>query len=130
MPKNVPTILVIEDEKSLLKAWMEKFKSFGYKALGASEAVTALEIAFNCRPDLIVISLVMPSSEGLTIIKKLRENRWGSRVPVIFLNSWEDPEYLAQKQTPKDDYLAYNWSLEEVVEKVRNKLAVASMAMR
>jgi response regulator RpfG family c-di-GMP phosphodiesterase len=123
MQRKQPNVLVVEDEQSLLIAWEEKFKRQGLNVLTATNGRSALKIAFENHPDLVVIDLVLGSSEGLKVLKTLRENKWGNRVPVVFLNSWQDPEtFNAETRYPLDDYFAYNWNLEQVVERVAQKL--------
>lgn len=123
MEKHIPKVLVVEDEKSLLKAWIERFGRLGFKVLAAPDGVSAGEIALKDHPDLVVVDLVMPSSDGLMLVKKLREDKWGNGVPVMFLNSWQDPEVLAQEAGSANFHFAYNWSLEQVVEKVKHRLS-------
>src|SRR5579864_5112234 len=92
MSKYNPTILVVEDEKSLLKAWAELFTKEGLSVLTAPDGQSALSLALRWHPDLLVVDLVMPNSDGLTLVKKLRENKWGQKVPVMFLSGWLSSE--------------------------------------
>lgn len=124
-----PTVLVIEDEKSLLKAWVQNFEQAGFKVLTATNSDTALLAAFRNHPDLIVVDVVMPSSDGLIIIKKLREDKWGNNVPVMFLSSWQDPQMLPQMASANDEHLGSNWSLSQVVRRVGQKLEVMRMGL-
>ena len=119
----MPKVLVIEDATALLKAWVQKFQDQGFEVLIANNKLSALETAARNRPDLVVIDL--PERESEETIKKLREFKWGYQVPVLFLNSWEDPEIFIQYSEGLDDHLAYNWSLQEVVERAKSKLAIA-----
>ena len=129
MNYRVPTILVIEDEKSLLKAWVSKFESDGFEVLTAQDGVSAVDQALKKHPDMIVVDLVMPSSDGLYVMKKLREDKWGNSVPVMFLSSWRDPENLDEKNSAKEEYFSGNWSLEQVVNKVEEKLEVMKLGV-
>jgi len=128
MQKKEAQILVIEDEKPLLKIWEGIFRKEGMDVLTASTGEDALKSAFKNHPDLVVIDLVMPSSEGLTVIKKLREDKWGNKVPVVFLNGWRDPEAFTEISGPTD-YMNNNWSLKQVVEKVERKLEVMKLGL-
>lgn len=126
---HIPTILVIEDEKSLLKAWVQKFEREGFKVLTASEGAEAVDTAFKNHPDMIVVDLVMPGSDGLYVIKKLREDKWGTKVPVMFLNSWRDPQSLSQGQASREEHLGSSWNLEQIVNKVEEKLEVMKLGI-
>ena len=126
MSKHNPIILVVEDEHSLLKAWAEIFSREGLNVLMASDGKSALNLALKWHPDLLVVDLVMSHSGGLALIKKLRESKWGQDIPVMFLSGWlasDFPEEEYQKiSTNKDYYLDNNWSFQQVVREVRNKL--------
>lgn len=128
MQNREAKILVVEDEQSLLQAWAKKFEKQGLNVLTAANGESALEAAFKNHPDLVVIDLVMPSTEGLMVIKKLREDKWGNRVPVMFLNSWRDPETFGEISGPVD-YLANNWSFQQVIERVVQKLEIMKLSV-
>ncbi len=126
MQQHTPTVLVVEDEKSLLKAWAEIFRREGLNVLTAADGANALNLALRWHPDLLVVDLVMPNSDGLTLIKRLRENKWGQTVPVMFLSSWLGsglPDPKDSKEEPlRDFYLHEDWNFEQVVLEVREKL--------
>lgn len=127
MDNDTPTILVVEDEKSLLKAWAEIFKREGLHVLTAQNGQSALNLALRWHPDLLVVDLVMSNSDGLSLIKKLREDKWGESVPVMFLSGWlgsEPPEEQppAQNNHSANSYLNDNWNFSQVVAQVKNKL--------
>ncbi len=128
MQKKIPTILVVEDEKTLLKTWAQKFKQEGLEVLTAQDGEAALKVALQNHPDLIVLDLVMPSTDGLMFIKKLREDKWGNRVAVTFLNSWRDPESFS-KQEPKEYHIDQNWGLDQVVQSIAGKLEVMKLGL-
>lgn len=122
MEKNVPTILVVEDEKSLLKVWAEIFRREGLNVLSASDEQSAINMALRWRPNLVLVDLVM----SISLIKKLRENRWGQTVPVMFLSGWLDMEAIQERGTAasetRDSYFHDNWNFDQVVQEVKNKL--------
>src|SRR5581483_5239255 len=107
----MPKILVIEDTKAMLNAWVKKFESQGFDVYTADCAEKAVKVAQENRPQIVVVDL--PNKEGTQAIKKIREHKWGSRLPVLFLNSLQDPEVYMQYSVGPDVHLAYNWSLQE-----------------
>jgi len=114
-------ILVIEDTKLLIKAWVKKFEGQGFEVLTANDGTSAIEAAIDGHPDLVVVDL--PETQGAAAIKKLREFKWANRIPVMFLNSWHDPEVFREYSVGLDEHLDYNWSLEEVTQRAKQKLA-------
>ena len=131
MQNHKPQILIVEDEKSLLKAWVDRFRKEGLNVLTARDGTQALNLALSLHPDLVLVDLVMPSSDGLTLIKKLKEDKWGFGVPVMFLSGWLNPEQSDKSyedRTIKDDQLGNDWSLDQVVNKVKEKLKFAQQS--
>jgi DNA-binding response OmpR family regulator len=124
MKNNKPQILIVEDEKSLLKAWVKKFERQGFKALTAVNGAAAFALALLYPPDVVVVDIVMPSTDGLILIKKLRENKRLSKIPVMFLSNWPEGEPDDLLHIANNENFLYNWNPEEVIEKVKNKVAL------
>jgi DNA-binding response OmpR family regulator len=118
------TILIIEDEKALLQVLSDKFKREGFVVYGAMDGEKGLDVACRYHPSLVVLDIVMPSMDGLTMLKKLREDKWGNQVPVLILSNLSDPDQIEQA-TGRGviEYLVKsNWGLDDVVEKARQIL--------
>ena len=81
-------ILIVEDEASLRKALVEKFQREGFETFLAFDGVEGLDQAERIQPDLILLDIIMPKMDGMTMLKKLRESGdWGKQVPVIILTN-------------------------------------------
>ena len=117
-------ILIVEDEKALLTVLTDKFKREGYIVLQAMDGKAALEVAIKNKPELIILDIIMPSMDGLAMLKKLREDKWGNRVRVLILSNLSDPDQLnAARQQGVTEYMVKsNWSLDDVVSKVKETL--------
>lgn len=122
---NQKKVLVIEDETALLELLSEKFTQEGFKVRSAESAETGIKLALNFLPDLILLDIILPGMDGLTMLKKLRQNRWGSRVPVIILSNLNDQESVskAMKIGVYDFLVKSNVKLSDVVEEVREVLS-------
>ncbi len=121
------TILIIEDELPELSALRDKLVRKGFAILEAKNGEEGLGIALRDQPDLILLDIVMPVMDGMTMLKKLRaENEWGKTVPVIILtNLMVDDEQRNReiKETEPAYYLVKSdWKIEDVVAKVYEKL--------
>ena len=118
------TILIVEDEKSLASALEIKLGLIGFRVLIASDGEECMQIALREHPDLVLMDIVMPKMDGLTAIKKLREDEWGKTVPIIILTNSSNPQDMSE--VTKNSVNAYlvksDWKLEDVVEKVRKTL--------
>jgi two-component system OmpR family response regulator len=124
MKNGRKTVLIIEDEKSLLSVLEDKFKREGFAVYTAADGQEGLKNACKYHPSLIVLDIVMPSMDGLTMLKKLRENRWGNLVPVLILSNLSDPQQI-EEATGRGvvEYLVKsNWGLDDVIKKVNETL--------
>ncbi|MBI5003851.1 response regulator [Candidatus Kaiserbacteria bacterium] len=121
-------IEVIEDETSQRKALAEKFTREGYHVLEAKDGEEGLKIALAEHPDIILLDLMMTQMDGMTMLKKLRQqNSWGESVPVILLtNLSADNDKLIQgvaDTSPAYYLMKADWTINDVVEKVRERLS-------
>ena len=117
-------ILIVEDENNLLKVLKEKFVSEGYEVLGAGDGATGLQHALTEKPDLILLDIVMPIMDGMTMLKKLRADDWGKDVPIILLTNLNSADKVADALEKKVyDYLVKaDWTLSDVVKKVKERI--------
>lgn len=84
---NAKKILVVEDDTSLRKAIIEKLTHHGFQALEAQDGEQGLRVTLNSKPDLIILDLLMPIMDGMTMLKKLRD--LVGKVPVIILTNFD-----------------------------------------
>ena len=79
------TILVVEDDRSLREALAMNFELRGYRVLAAADGEAGVRLAFDERPDLIVLDLMLPGLDGFEILGQLREKEID--VPVLILSA-------------------------------------------
>lgn len=121
------TILLVEDEASQRKALSEKFTREGFAVLEAKDGAEGLSVAVKAQPDIILLDIVMPKMDGMTMLKTLRQkNEWGKTVPVILLTNLSADSEEINKGIAESDPAYYlvksNWSIDDVVAKVRERL--------
>jgi two-component system response regulator VicR len=119
-------ILIVEDEPPMLQALSDNFKSEGFGTILAKDGEEGLTIALEQRPDLIILDILMPKINGMTVLEKLRENEWGRTVPVIILtnvNPRTDKTLSAIAENQPAYYLIKSdITLDGVVTKVKDLL--------
>lgn len=120
------TILVVEDEKSLRDAIVDILRLKKFVPLEAKNGREGVDIALAKHPDLILLDLVMPEMDGMTALKKIREDAWGEKVPVIILtNLSATSEQLVEDMLthkPMHYLVKSDWKLHDVVEKIESIL--------
>jgi CheY-like chemotaxis protein len=116
------TILIIEDEKSLRGALVDFLHLKNFIPLEAKNGREGLEMALLKHPDLILLDLIMPEMDGMATLKKIREDAWGEKVPIIILtNLSATKEQLADDEvTRKPTYylIKSDWKLQDIVKKI------------
>lgn len=117
-------VLVIDDEKVLMELLVSKMQQAGFAALGARDGQEGLDMALKEKPDLILLDIVMPKMDGITMIKKLREDKWGKSAPVIVLSNLNTAESVERSMAAGVfDYLVkVDYSLDDLVEIAKKKL--------
>jgi CheY-like chemotaxis protein len=121
-------ILIVEDEAALRNAVSDILSFEGFTVLQAKNGQEGLDVALKEHPDLILLDLIMPVMDGLTMLEKLRTDQdWGRSVAVILLTNINDPEKVAQAtEAGSYDFLVKSdWNIEDVVKKVKGRLGMA-----
>jgi DNA-binding response OmpR family regulator len=114
-------LLVIEDEPRISSFLVQGLRAEGYGVDAAADGAAGLESAFRLQPDLVVLDLLLPRLDGLTVLGELKRRR--PAVPVLVLSARSD---LATKlrgfELGASDYLAKPFALDELIARVRVQL--------
>ena len=86
MDNKLP-VLIVEDDKVLCTALVDKFSASGFNVSSASNGDEGLKKALNDHPYLIVLDLTMPKKDGWQVLEELRKDSWGVGIPVIILTN-------------------------------------------
>ena len=89
-------ILIVEDDEAMLEVLIDEFKREGFKTLSAKNGVEGLDTALEKHPDIILLDILMPEMDGLTMLTKLRDDKWGKDVPVILLTNYSDMDKISE----------------------------------
>ena len=114
MPERV---LVVDDDKQMLKAVTNALSARGYDVLTAASGVSALEIAAEEQPDLVLLDLGLPGIEGREVIERLRT--W-SELPVIVISVREgQDDKVAALDAGADDFVTKPFGMKELLARMR-----------
>jgi len=118
-------ILVIEDEPILSKALGDNLAQEGFEVLRALDGEEGLNLALSEHPDLILLDILLPKMDGLTLLDKIREDSWGKSVPVIILSNLSGPAYVAEAIENVNEYLVkVDWKIEDIIKKIKERLKI------
>ncbi len=110
-------ILVVEDEHELAALIRRQLEGEGHQALTAHDGLTALILAAQAQPDLVILDWMLPGLDGLTVCRRLRER---SIVPILMLTARaEEADRVLGLEVGADDYLTKPFSLRELLARVR-----------
>ena len=126
--KNNKKILIVEDEAPLRNAVTDILTFEGFEVFQAKNGQEGLDVALKEHPDLILLDLMMPIMDGLTMLEKLRQDaEFGKTAAVILLTNINDPEKvaLATEAGSYDFLVKSDWNIEDVVKKIKGRLGIA-----
>jgi two-component system phosphate regulon response regulator PhoB len=119
----MPTILVVDDEKDIRDLIVLNLEREGFDSLEAADGLEALRLAQKEEPDLIVLDLMLPQKDGLSVFRQLREDTRTADIPVIMLTArGRLEEKISGLESGADDYIVKPFSPRELMLRVRNLL--------
>ena len=115
------TILIIEDEPAMVMGLVDALAFEGYRAVSAGTGRQGVELARVERPDLVLLDLMLPDTNGFEVCAQLR--RWSRTVPILMLSArGQDADKIRGLDAGADDYVTKPFSLGELVARVRAAL--------
>jgi DNA-binding response OmpR family regulator len=114
------TILIIDDEKDLIKLVDHHLSREGYLVLGAKKGIEGIKIANENKPDLIILDIMLPEIDGWEVCKRLRASPETSRIPIIMLTArTQETDKVIGLELGADDYVTKPFSPRELVARVK-----------
>ncbi|TCL43402.1 response regulator transcription factor [Harryflintia acetispora] len=132
-------ILAVEDERDLLDVTAKRLEAQGYSVDRCTDGQEALDYAESAQYDLILLDIMLPKMDGLSVLRRLRGQ--GNRTPVLLLTARDSIEDRVQGlDGGADDYLTKPFAFEELLARVRvllrrgtgeaaNELALGDLCM-
>ena len=114
------TILIVEDEKDIVKMLDYNLKKEGYKTLIAHDGEDALDMANTKLPDFILLDLMLPGVDGLEVCKELKSERKTASIPVIMLTAKsQESDKIVGLELGADDYMTKPFSPRELIARIK-----------
>ncbi len=119
-------ILIVEDEQDIRQTLVDKFTDEGFDVFNAENGKKGLELALKEHPDLILLDIIMPVMDGITMAEKMREDKWGKNVSIIMLTNLSDVEKVSKVlESGVYEYLIKSdWKIADLVKRVKEKLGM------
>jgi two-component system, OmpR family, KDP operon response regulator KdpE len=124
MSGTPPTILVVEDELPIRRFLRPAIEAAGWRLVEAATGAVGILEATQSRPDVIILDLGLPDTDGLDVIRRVRE--W-SAVPIVILSArGQEADKIAALDAGADDYVPKPFSVSELMARVRVALRHAA----
>jgi DNA-binding response OmpR family regulator len=108
------TILIIEDDATMLRALKDNFEFKGYQVITAADGEAGLNAALNSQPDLIILDIMLPKINGYEVCRLIREQKL--EMPIIMLTAkGEESDIVLGLNLGADDYVTKPFSIKELL---------------
>ena len=113
-----PLLLVVEDEPNIRELLATSLRFAGFEVEVAGDGASALDIVHRTEPDLIVLDVMLPDTDGFEVASRLRATE--RHQPILFLTARDSlDDKLKGLTVGGDDYVTKPFSLEEVIARIR-----------
>ncbi len=92
------TVLIVDDDSALVEVLTLRLKNQGFKTLAAASGSQGLSMARREQPDLIVLDLRLPDTDGFTVCQELADSPDTCAIPVIILSGMERPDIIRRSR--------------------------------
>lgn len=126
--KDKKTILVVDDEQSIMELLVFNLQKEGYNTLEAYDGVTAVDMAINEKPDLILLDVMIPKMDGISVCKKIRYALNISNIPILMISAKDtESDKIVGLEMGADDYITKPFQIREVMARIKANLRKAEL---
>ena len=119
-PKQKRTILIVDDERPIVDILVYNLQKEGYETIEANDGEEAVKVALDRKPDLILLDIMLPKLDGLSVCKRIRHSL---NVPILMLSAKdEEIDKILGLELGADDYVTKPFSVRELMARVKANL--------
>ena len=115
-----PTILAVDDDPAVTRLACALLKREGFRTLEAASGTQALELLKTHTPDLILLDIIMPDTDGFEVCRAIRQNPRTADIPIVMLSAVS--EQVRDSTVRVDGYVAKPFNPADLVAKVKEFL--------
>ena len=121
------TILIVEDEQSIVDILSFNLMKEGYDTVEALDGAAGLQLALEQDPDLVLLDLMLPGMDGFEVCERIRKA--GSAVPIVMLTAREEEDDKVRGlELGADDYITKPFKNRELIARVKANIRRADMS--
>lgn len=126
--RDKKTILVVDDEQSIMELLVFNLQKEGYNTLEAYDGATAVDMAINEKPDLILLDVMIPKLDGISVCKKIRYALNISNIPILMISAKDtESDKIVGLEMGADDYITKPFQIREVMARIKANLRKAEL---
>ena len=130
MEQEKKTILVVDDEESIMDLLVYNLEKEGYNTIKAYDGVTAVEKAVREKPDLILLDVMIPKLDGVSVCKKIRYYLNISTMPILMVSARDtESDKIVGLEMGADDYITKPFQIRELMARIKANLRKANANM-
>lgn len=128
MEDNKKTILIVDDEKTIVDMLVYNLQKEGYNTLEAGDGEEGVRIALENKPDLVLLDIMLPKMDGLAVCKRIRQSL---NIPILMLSAKdEEIDKILGLELGADDYITKPFSVRELMARVKANLRKAEITAK
>lgn len=126
LEKETKKVLVVDDEQAIIDVLVYNLKKEGYETLEATDGVTAVNMALEQKPDLMLLDIMLPKMDGLTVCKRVKNYL---NIPILMLTAKDaEIDKIVGLELGADDYITKPFSVRELMARVKANLRKNEMS--
>ncbi len=119
MPKKVKKVLIIDDEPNILATLKDRLMYEGYDVITAIDGSSGIKQAYQNKPDLIVLDIMLPDMDGHQVCQILKSTK-NIKIPIIAVTSKVDAvDALKVKKSGADDFTVKTMDYKSLIEAIK-----------
>ena len=120
-----PRVLVVDDEPDIVELISFNLRSAGFSVETAANGAEAIEKASQVAPNLIVLDLMLPELDGMSVCEILRKTALTARIPILMLTGWASEQArVIGLESGASDYMIKPFSPRELIVRIRKILQI------
>ena len=126
LDKEAKKVLVVDDEQAIREVLVYNLKKEGYETLEASDGISAVNMALEEKPDLMLLDIMLPKLDGLSVCKRVKNQL---NIPILMLTAKDaEIDKIVGLELGADDYITKPFSVRELMARVKANLRKTEMA--
>lgn len=115
-------ILILEDNEEYSSILVKKLTLEEFDVSTAKDGKEAINLGDDYQPDIVIIDLLLPDTDGIRVMEEFRKKEWGKKIPLLILTNLNPDEEIHQKiiiNKPADYLIKPEVTIDKIVERIR-----------